>query len=87
VGRSDAVQLQHSIRSNRPIFSANHRDFEELHELIGAAGGKHPGILIIRSDNDRRRDLSPRGIITAIGKLLAAKLLVENQFIILNQWR
>jgi hypothetical protein len=67
VGRSDAVQLEHSIRSNRTMLSGNHRDFEELHELIEAAGDEHRGILIVRYDNDRRRDLTPRGIVIAIG--------------------
>jgi hypothetical protein len=45
------------------------------------------GILIVRRDNDRRRDLTPRGIVTAISHLLAANSPIENQFIILNQWR
>ena len=51
-GSSDPVQLQHSIRTNRVLLSGNHRDFEELHELIHQAGGNHPGILIVRRDND-----------------------------------
>jgi hypothetical protein len=86
-GRSDAVHLRYSISASRPLLSANHRDFRELHDLIRAANGNHPGILIVRRDNDRRRDLSPRGIVTAIANLIDANVLVENEFIILNQWR
>ena len=87
VGRSDPVHLQHSISTNRTLLSGNHRDFEELHELIRQAGGAHAGILIIRRDNNRRRDLAPRGITTAISYLLAADVPVENEFLILNHWR
>jgi hypothetical protein len=43
--------------------------------------------LILRRDNDLRRDLTPRGIVSAIGNLLAANVPVENQFIVLNHWR
>lgn len=87
VGRSDPVNLRYSISSNRSLLSANHDDFEELHDLILQAGGTHPGILIVRRDNDRRRDPTPRGIATAISHLLDAGVRVENEFIILNHWR
>ncbi len=87
VGRSDPVNLRYSISSNRSLLTANHDDFEELHDLVLQAGGTHPGILIVRRDNDRRRDLTPRGIATAIAHLLAADVPVESEFIVLNQWR
>jgi len=87
VGRPDPVHLRYAISDNRLLLSANHRDFRELHNLILQAGGAHPGILLVRRDNDRRRDLTPRGIVTAIGNLLAANVPVENQFIVLNHWR
>ena len=87
VGRSDPVQLQRAITTGRALLSRNHDDFEELHDLVRAAGGNHPGILIVRRDNDRRRDLTPRGMVTAISHLLDAGVLVENEFVILNHWR
>lgn len=87
VGRSDPVHLQRAIATGRCLLSRNHDDFEELHELILEAGGTHPGILIVRRDNDRRRDLTPRGIVTAISHLLDAGVPLENKFIILNHWR
>ena|SRR5688572_13210509 len=87
VGRSDPANLRYAISSNRSLLSANHDDFAELHDLILQAGGTHPGILIVRYDNDTRRDLSPRGIVTAISHLLAADGPIENEFIILNDWR
>jgi hypothetical protein len=87
LGRSDAVQLRHSLSVGRTLLSANHRDFRELHDLIQMAGGRHAGILIVRRDNDRRRDLTPRGIVSAISHLLAAGVPLENEFAILNHWR
>ena len=87
VGRSDPGHFRYSISANRVLLSGNHRDFRELHDLIFQAGGAHPGILIVRRDNDRRRDLTPRGIVTAISHLLDAGVPFENEFIILNHWR
>jgi hypothetical protein len=87
VGQSDPVHLKRAITDRRSLLSGNHKDFEELHDLIQAAGGTHSGILIVRRDNDRRRDLTPRGIVTAISHLVAANVPIENQFIVLNQWR
>ena len=87
MGRSDAVNLRYSISSRRSLLTANHDDFRELHQLILQAGGTHPGLLVIRRDNDRRRDPTPRGIVTAISNLLAAGIPIENEFIILNNWR
>lgn len=33
VAHSDPIHLTHSIDSQRPLLSANHDDFEELHDL------------------------------------------------------
>lgn len=87
LGRSDAVSLRFSIDAHRTLLTANHDDFRELHDLIHSAGGTHAGIFIVRRDNDRRRDLTPRGIVSAITNLLASGVPGDNEFIILNQWR
>jgi RNA polymerase sigma factor (sigma-70 family) len=59
----------------------------ELHDLIMQAAGHHPGILVIRRDNDPKRDMTPRGIVQAIGNLIAAGVALQDQFTILNHWR
>jgi hypothetical protein len=87
VGRADPVHLERAITTSRNVLSGNHDDFEELHDLIRAAGGIHPGILIVRYDNDTRRDLTEKGIVTAISHLVAAGVPLENEFVILNHWR
>lgn len=86
-GMDDPVHLTFAIRERRLLLTNNHRDFELLHDLIAEAGGRHPGILSIRRDNDPKRDLTPRGIVVAINRLAAASFPTENQFIVLNHWR
>jgi Domain of unknown function (DUF5615) len=85
-GADDSVHLTHAIRKGRPLFSFNHDDFEQLHTLIETAGGHHPGILIVRRDNDKR-DLKPHGIVKALAKLLATGDPIPDHFTILNQYR
>jgi hypothetical protein len=87
VGRSDAVHLERAISTHRTLLSGNHDDFDELHDLVCAAGGRHSGILIVRRDNDRRRDLTARGVVTALSHLLAANLPIDNEIVVLNHWR
>lgn len=86
-GAVDPVHLTFAIRENRVLLSGNYDDFEDLHDLLMQAQGHHPGILVVRRENNPRRDLTPRGIVLAIGKLLAANVPIADQFLILNHWR
>jgi hypothetical protein len=86
-GADDAVHLRHAIHENRVLLSHNSRDFENLHLLILDAGGGHPGIFIVRKDNDPRRDMTMRGIVHAIAKRMSAGLAVESEICVLNHWR
>jgi predicted nuclease of predicted toxin-antitoxin system len=86
-GSVDPIHLRRAVREQRVFLSANHDDFELLHLLVMEAQGQHPGILIIRKDNDASRDMTPRGVIVAIGKMGASGMEVRNEFIILNHWR
>jgi len=87
LGRSDAVQLACAIRERRACLSRNYEDFEELHLLIAEAKGRHLGIMIVRRENDPTRDLTPKGIVAAIRKLESANVPLENEYVVLNQWR
>ena len=60
---------------------------KRLHELVLLVAGHHPGIFVIRRDNDLTRDLRPRGVVRAIGNLLASGVPVPDQLHILNHWR
>ena len=86
-GRDDAVHLAHAARQGRITLSRNHRDFENLHDLVIAVRGIHPGILVVRKDNNPKRDLTDGGIVRAIGKLLASGVPIAGQFYVLNHWR
>lgn len=86
-GADDPVHLTRAIVDDRVFISQNHDDFNNLHELVITSGGSHPGILMIRQDNDPNRDMTPRAIVTALAKLESANFPLENQFVILNQWR
>ena len=63
------------------------RDFENLHLLIREARGHHAGILVVRQDNDPTRDLTDKGIVTAVRRLEAAGVPVANEYLVLNHWR
>jgi hypothetical protein len=86
-GADDAVHLTHTIREDRVIVSRNYQDFENLHNLLVQGQGHHPGIFVIRQDNDPRRSMTPRGIVQAISNLPAANIPIPDSYIILNQWR
>ena len=86
-GASDASHLTHAIRESRVLVTANYDDFETLHDLIMQAGGHHPGIIVIRKENNPRRDLTPRGIVAAVKRLEAVHPSLIDQFAVLNQWR
>jgi hypothetical protein len=86
-GQRDAVHLLHAVQEDRVCLSHNYDDFEALHNLVLAVGGHYPGILVIRKDNNPKRDLLPPGIVRAIGKLLAAGIPLADNFYVLNHWR
>jgi hypothetical protein len=86
-GERDAAHFAHAIQEGRLLLSKNHHDFEALHDLVLTAGGHHSGLLVVRNDNNPRRDLNQAGIVRALGKLTAAGVPTVDQFVVLNHWR
>ena len=86
-GAPDARHLIYTIQHSLVLMTRNHDDFFDLHEVVLTAHGMHPGILIIRLDNDPTRDMTSRQIVTAIGHLESAGVPLANQAHILNHWR
>jgi|SRR5579884_15541 len=86
-GAPDAVHLTRSIADSRVCLTKNHDDFWILHNLIQQARGRHAGIYVVRQDNDPTRDMTPKGIVSAIRKVEAAGVPIQNEFIGLNHWR
>jgi hypothetical protein len=87
VGEADAVHLRHAIHEQRVCLSGNYQHFEDLHQLALEAQGHHPGIFVVRKDNDPKRDMKGPGVVRAITNFLAAGIPPADQNVILNQWR
>jgi predicted nuclease of predicted toxin-antitoxin system len=87
LGASDPKHFAYAIRNRLVLLTRNYKDFPDLHDLVMASGGGHPDILMIYAENDRRRDMRPRGIAAAVSKLEASGLPVADQVHSLNQWR
>lgn len=86
-GKKDPAHFMHAIREGSVLLTHNHDDYQLLHELVRLVGGHHPGVLVVRRDQDIKRDLRPAGIVRAIRKLLAAAAPVADELNVLNHWR
>jgi predicted nuclease of predicted toxin-antitoxin system len=87
LGATDPRHLAHAIRAGLVTLTSDWKDFEDLHQLVLAARGSHSGIVTVRFDNDPTRDLKPKQIVKALGKLERAGTPVVNDLIVLNHWR
>lgn len=87
VGKDDAIHLRHAVLNQRVLLTRNHDDFENLHSLVLATGGHHPGILVVKRDSNPRHNMSRPIIVRAIKNLIASASPVGDQMIILNHWR
>jgi len=87
VGQPDPAHLTRAIRDSRVCLTKNYDDFLLLQNLLTQAHGNHPGILVVRQDNDPARDLTPKGIVAAIRKLEASGVPIANEYTVLNHWR
>lgn len=86
-GAWDPRHLLHAIQHGLPLLTRNHDDFRDLHLLVQAAGGRHAGILVVRSDNDPSRDMKDGDIVRALQNLEQSGVPLANEFHILNHWR
>jgi hypothetical protein len=86
-GASDPEHLLRTVQDSWVLLTRNHDDFRVLHLLVQATGGRHPGILVVRRDNDRTRDMKDRDVVRALGNLQTAGVPIDNELHILNHWR
>jgi len=86
-GASDARHLTYAIGQTLITLTADYEDFLDLHNLIKAASGSHPGILVVRDETDPSRNMKARDIVRAIRNLERSGVPVADEYIILNHWR
>ena len=56
-------------------------NIEDLHVLVQATSGQHPGILVVRADNDPSRDMKDRDVARAIANLERAGVPIESEMV------
>ncbi len=86
-GASDVRHLEYAIRADLAVLTADSTDFRDLHDLVLTSGGKHPGVLVVRFDNDPKRDMQPKHIARAVANLERSGAPIANQVTVLNHWR
>jgi Domain of unknown function (DUF5615) len=86
-GASDPKHFLKAIGQGLTLLSANYTDFNDLHDLVIGSGGSHSGVLLVRFDNDPKRDMKPHEIVRAIANLEAAGVPIANELHVLNHWR
>lgn len=84
---SDARVMARAAAEGRPVLTRDHGDFADLHDLVIAVGGHHPGVLVVRFDNDPRHNLTERAIAMALGNLESSGTAITDQIHVLNHWR
>jgi predicted nuclease of predicted toxin-antitoxin system len=84
---SDARVLAWAVSQDHTLLTRDHGDFAALHDLVMVVGGHHPGILVVRFDNNSRNNLTDRGIATAVSKLESSGVPIRDRIHVLNQWR
>lgn len=86
-GRRDPEHLLRCVQVGRVFLTYNYSDFVPIHALILGCSGTHFGLIVIRRDNDPRKDMTNRAIVSAIGKVEQAYSDLGNELVYLNDWR
>jgi hypothetical protein len=86
-GAADADHLLEAIQRSRVVLTKNHGDFDALHRLVMFVGGHHPGIFVVRKDNDPKRIMDRRRTVRAIRNFASSGMTVEDGVHVLNFYR
>ena len=81
-GCPDPVVLDYARQNNRILLTRNCDDFEELHQINPV----HAGILAVYQNSELSKNMSYQMIGKAITNLEVSGYILEDQFVILNQW-
>jgi hypothetical protein len=69
---SDTAQLEFAANLNRPIVTANYKDFAPLHAAWGRSGREHAGVIIWKQERYSSEQLA-----SALMNLCSTRSLVE----------
>src|SRR5262245_23497801 len=83
-GAKDPSHFRRAIRESAVLLSHNYEDFKLLHDFLLEGQGHHPGLFVVRRDNDPNRDMQPPHIVRAIRNLIGAGIPIADEYIILN---
>jgi predicted nuclease of predicted toxin-antitoxin system len=86
-GKSDAENILYSLLQKQVLLTRNHDHFEHFHDLVLGSGGHHSGVMTIRSERDRSKEMKAGAVVSAIRKLESAGVPIADQLHILNHWR
>jgi Domain of unknown function (DUF5615) len=86
-GAADPVHFRRAVLEGRAILTRNYSDFEDLHHLVIDAGGGHPGVLVIRRDDPKRRNMKPHDIVRALRNLETIGPPIADAYNELNHWQ
>ena len=80
-GEERAVE-ERAVAERRILLTRNCGDFLALHRENAA----HPGILAVHQDADPSKDMSYADIVQSIANLVAARVPIAGEFVVLNAW-
>ncbi len=80
---SDSMVFQRAIERNRIILTNNCIDFIRLAESLD----DYPGLLLVYSANEIKKDMSLSDIVRAIANLEASQIEIRNHSHNLNHWK
>jgi hypothetical protein len=86
-GARDSTHLAYAVRQGLPLLSGNTGDFESLHDLAAALGGRHFGLLLVYGVRDARRQMKAAHIANALTQIATKQVLLDNALIVLNHFR
>jgi predicted nuclease of predicted toxin-antitoxin system len=86
-GEDDEIHFRYAVQHDLILLTRDPDDFIVLHE----GNPRHPGLLLIRQDNDITRDMSDADVVAAIASLEAAYSqtgqTLANTWHELSRWR
>jgi hypothetical protein len=86
-GASDSRHREYAAARSYTLLTQNPSDFQKLHDDWQTQGRRHSGLLLVYQDNIRGKDMEQADIASALDRLLASGIPIQNDVHTLNHWR